>query len=62
MGERALSSFIDALSFCTILYIQGLVIRHEHCIVVAFRGTDEAADWLDNINALPVDSSFGIDR
>jgi len=36
-----------------------LVIRHEHCIVIAFRGTDEAADWLDNVNALSVDHALG---
>ena len=38
---------------------QGLVIKHAECIVVAFRGTDEIADWLDNINALAVDHALG---
>lgn len=31
---------------------QGVVIQHEDYVVAAFRGTDEIADWLDNINAV----------
>ncbi len=38
---------------------QGIVVRHEHYIVAAFRGTDEPADWLDNINALSMEGPIG---
>lgn len=38
---------------------QGAVILHEDYIVVSFRGTDEPADWLDNLNAISVDFAFG---
>ena len=38
---------------------QGMVIEHKAYIAVAFRGTDEPADWLDNINALAVDHPLG---
>lgn len=38
---------------------QGLVIKHRDCIVVAFRGTDEIADWLDNIKARAVGHALG---
>ncbi len=38
---------------------QGAVIQHEDYLVAAFRGTDEAADWLDNINALPKEGPLG---
>lgn len=38
---------------------QGAIIQHEDYLVVAFRGTDEAADWLDNINVLPKDGPLG---
>ncbi|PON15842.1 lipase [Candidatus Entotheonella serta] len=38
---------------------QGAIIQHEDYMVAAFRGTDEAADWLDNINALPKDGPLG---
>ncbi len=31
---------------------QGIVIKHEEYVVAAFRGTDEIADWLDNLNAV----------
>ena len=30
---------------------QGLVVQHRDCIVLAFRGSDELADWLDSFNA-----------
>jgi triacylglycerol lipase len=38
---------------------QGLVVKHSDYIAVAFRGTDEAADWLDNVNAFAIDYPFG---
>ncbi len=30
---------------------QAMVVEHEEYIAIAFRGTDEPADWLDNLNA-----------
>lgn len=38
---------------------QGLVIKHEDFVVASFRGTDEIADWLDNLNAVPTDGPLG---
>lgn len=38
---------------------QGVVIVHEDFVVAAMRGTDEAADWLDNLHAWPAESRFG---
>jgi triacylglycerol lipase len=38
---------------------QGIVVRHEEYIVAAFRGTDEIADWLDNINAVSQEGPLG---
>jgi triacylglycerol lipase len=31
---------------------QGMVFQHTDYVVAAFRGTDEFADWLDNLNAV----------
>ena len=38
---------------------QGIVINHEDFIVPAFRGTDEIADWLDNLNVSSQPSALG---
>ena len=38
---------------------QACVIEHKRYIVLAFRGTDELADWWDNIQALPKDTKLG---
>lgn len=38
---------------------QAALIEHEDYYCVAFRGTDEIADWLDNINAILVDEPYG---
>lgn len=38
---------------------QGIIIKHEDYVVVAFRGTDEPADWLDNINATSTPGPLG---
>ena len=38
---------------------QGMVASHEKYIAVVFRGTDEMADWLDNINAFSTKVLFG---
>ena len=38
---------------------QGVVIKNEEYVVAAFRGTDEIADWLDNLNAVAEDGPLG---
>ncbi len=38
---------------------QAALIEHEDYICIAFRGTDEPADWLDNINAFSTKELFG---
>lgn len=38
---------------------QAAVISHENFVVVAMRGTDEWADWLDNFNAWPTEVRYG---
>ena len=38
---------------------QAALIEHEKYLCMAFRGTDEPADWLDNINAFPTQEMFG---
>jgi triacylglycerol lipase len=38
---------------------QGAIIKHKDYIIIAFRGTDEFGDWLDNINVFPVERYFG---
>ncbi|MCL1036198.1 lipase family protein [Shewanella submarina] len=38
---------------------QGLLVEHEEYICMAFRGTDEPRDWLDNINAFSTKVLFG---
>lgn len=39
---------------------QSMVIAHKNYLALVFRGTDELADWLDNINALSIKKMFGI--
>ena len=38
---------------------QACVIAHEDYIAAVFRGTDEIADWLDNLNVVPISGPFG---
>ncbi len=38
---------------------EGIVIKHEDFVVAAFRGTDEIADWLDNLNAVSQSGPLG---
>jgi len=56
-GEHA-ETFIKVEGF-NVRSSQGVVVRHQDCIIAAFRGTDEAADWLDNINAVSIDHPLG---
>ena len=38
---------------------QAALIEHQEYLCMSFRGTDESADWLDNINVLSKQKSFG---
>lgn len=38
---------------------QAALIEHEDYLCIAFRGTNEVADWLDNINAFSTKELFG---
>lgn len=38
---------------------QAALVEHEDYLCMAFRGTDEISDWLDNANALPKRALFG---
>lgn len=38
---------------------QAILVEHERYYCMAFRGTNEVADWLDNINVFPVKELFG---
>ena len=38
---------------------QAALIEHEDFLCIAFRGTDELADWLDNLNAFSTKELFG---
>ena len=38
---------------------QGAVIEHEAYLCLAFRGTNELADWIDNINLFQAEALFG---
>ncbi len=38
---------------------QGAVIEHENYLCVAFRGTNELRDWLDNVDAFATKELFG---
>lgn len=38
---------------------QACVISHEDFVAAVFRGTDELADWLDNLNVKPIAGPFG---
>ncbi len=38
---------------------QGAMIEHEDYLCMAFRGTDEILDWIDNINAFSKQEMFG---
>lgn len=38
---------------------QALLVTHQDYYCFAFRGTDQRVDWLDNLNAFPVNVLFG---
>ena len=38
---------------------QAMLVEHKEFLCMVFRGTDESADWLDNINAFSTDALFG---
>jgi len=53
------TGFRDVLAF-NAESSQGVVIVHEDFVVAAMRGTDEVGDWLDNLQAWPAESDFGL--
>lgn len=38
---------------------QAILVEHQNYLCMAFRGTDEIADWIDNINGFPEKVLFG---
>ncbi|MDS3862404.1 lipase family protein [Thermosynechococcaceae cyanobacterium BACA0444] len=38
---------------------QAILVDHQKYFCMAFRGTDQLIDWIDNINAFPVKQLFG---
>ncbi|NOQ35025.1 MAG: DUF2974 domain-containing protein [Methylococcaceae bacterium] len=38
---------------------QAMIVEHQDYLCMAFRGTDEIADWIDNINGFPEKVLFG---
>ncbi len=38
---------------------QAIIVEHEDYLCMGFRGTDEIADWLDNLNIISIDALFG---
>ena len=38
---------------------QAALIEHKDYLCMAFRGTDQLADWLDNLDAFPTEELFG---
>ncbi len=38
---------------------QAILVEHKNYLAIAFRGTDETADWLDNLDAFPTKILFG---
>ena len=38
---------------------QAILVEHQDYLCMAFRGTNEIADWLDNINAFATEELFG---
>ncbi len=38
---------------------QAMLVEHNDYLCMAFRGTDEVADWIDNLNAFPQEGLFG---
>jgi triacylglycerol lipase len=38
---------------------QAITVEHRDYICISFRGTDEIADWLDNLNAFSMHTAFG---
>lgn len=38
---------------------QAALVEHENYLALVFRGTDERADWIDNLNAFPEQALFG---
>jgi triacylglycerol lipase len=38
---------------------QAALVEHENYLALVFRGTDELADWIDNLNSFPEQALFG---
>ena len=63
--ERILANLLeDDKRFVSVLGVscnsaQAAVIEHQDYLCIAFRGTDELADWLDNLNAFATNDLFG---
>ncbi len=38
---------------------QGILVKHKNYFCLSFRGTDEPADWVDNLNAVATEELFG---
>lgn len=54
----------DDPKFCSVFGVdknsaQAALIEHENYLCMAFRGTDETLDWLDNLNAFATKQLFG---
>ncbi|MFY8272584.1 lipase family protein [Pseudoalteromonas sp. SSDWG2] len=52
------SSFMDVV-VASKNSAQGMMVEHQDYFCLAFRGTDETLDWIDNVNAIPVSHLFG---
>lgn len=50
--------FIDVVPF-NAGNAQAIFVEHEKYVVMAFRGTDEIRDWVDNVKAFPIKELFG---
>ena len=56
---QALDSAFDSVYGFDAQSSQGCIVVHQSYVAVVFRGTDEMADWLDNINVQMVAGPFG---
>ena len=63
--ERILANLLeDDKGFLSVFGVsrnsaQAALIEHKDYLCIAFRGTDELADWLDNLNAFTTQELFG---
>lgn len=48
-----------SVKYLTAGNVQAVVLGHLRFVQVAFRGTDEVRDWIDNINALTIPTPLG---